>query len=575
MHAGYKYLFSMINIRSFFTFLEHKLVRVYPIWCIFLLFLLPIAFGLIWAILPAFGYFPSLGFTSFTLDPWHSLFARPGLSKAISLTLFTGITASVLSCSLAIFITATFYTSGIYKALQNTLAPILAIPHLSIAAGIAFLLAPSGFIFRIVASIFGWDTPPNLIIMPDSYGLVLILTLCLKEIPFFLFIINGTLTQLNVANSMVVARSMGYHPYTAWFKVIFPQVYVRIKLPIVIVLIFSLSVVDIAVFVAPNAPPPFVIMLLDLFHDPNLEMRLVAASGGLLLVAIISAVIASWWILEKIISFLWNYYMISGGWRGYGMHITKVFSYLILFSVSIMAFASLLMMIIWSFSLSWRFPSILPTRLGLDNWVNCELCSALTNSFLIALIVTLFSLFIVISLLELDKNRRFNPFWFYIPLLVPQIIFLFGFDLLLIYLGMKNFGGVAWAHWMYVMPYVFLILYLPYTRFDKRYEQVSYALGNSKLKTLLKVKLPMLFRPIIYAFAVGFAVSISEYLPTLIPGGGRVSSLSTEMVALASGGDRRIISVTSVFQSILPCLVFIIALALPNIQSRNRRGLSI
>ncbi len=565
----------MISFRSFSPFLEHKLVRAYPTWCLAILFLLPIAFGLTWAILPAFGYFPPLGFTSFSLDPWHDLFARPGLSKAISLTLFTGVTASLLSCSLAIFITATFYTSGIYKALQNTLAPILAIPHLSIAAGIAFLLAPSGFIFRIIASIVGWDTPPNLIIMPDSYGLVLILTLCLKEIPFFLFIINGALTQLNVANSMVVARSMGYHPYTAWFRVIFPQVYARIKLPIAIVLIFSLSVVDIAVFVAPNAPPPFVIMLLDLFNDPNLERRLVAAAGGLLLIAIIFAVIASWWLVEKIISSLWNYYIISGGGRGYGMHITKAFSYLILFSVSVMAFASLLMMIIWSFSLTWRFPSILPTKLGVDNWADCGLCSSLTNSFFIATLVTLFSLFIVISLLEFNKHKKIQTFWFYIPLLVPQIIFLFGFDLLLIHLEMKNFWGVAWAHWLYVMPYILLILYLPYIRFDSRYEQISYALGNSKLKTLLRVKLPMLFRPIIYAFAVGFAVSISEYLPTLIPGGGRISSLTTEMVALASSGDRRIISVTSVFQALLPCVVFIIALALPNIQARNRKGLAV
>ncbi len=562
-------------MRHFAAFLWGKLATGYPIGITVLLFFIPIIFALVWAILPAFGYFPALGFNSITLDPWYDLFSRPGLWQAVNLSLFTGTAATILSCSLAIFITATFYTSGIYQSLQNTLAPILAIPHLSIAAGIAFLLAPSGFIFRILAALMGWDTPPNLVLMPDNYGLMLILTLCLKEIPFFLFVINGALIQLNVANSIVAARSMGYHPYTAWFKVIFPQVYARIKLPVVIVLIFSMSVVDIAAFVAPNAPPPFAVMLLDWFYDPNLEMRLVAAAGGLLLIGMTFSVLLVWLLLEKVLSFLWNHYIITGGWRGYGMHITKTFSYLVLIGVSLLAFASLLMMVIWSFSITWRFPSILPTAVGFYNWTNCELCSSLTNSLLIATLVTIFSLFIVISLLELDKKRKLKVFWFYIPLLVPQIIFLFGFDLILIQLGMKNLGGVAWAHWLYVMPYVFLILYLPYTNFDSRYEQIAYGLGISKLTTLIRIKLPMLFRTIIYAFAVGFAVSISEYLPTLIPGGGRVSSLSTEMVALASGGDRRVISVTSVFQSILPFIVFIIALALPNIQARNRKGLAV
>ena len=178
-------------------------------------------------------------------------------------------------------------------------------------------------------------------------------------------------------------------------------------------------------------------------------------------------------------------------------------------------------------------------------------------------------------MLEINRSGFFPAGWFYIPLLVPQIIFLFGFDLMLIYMDLKGFWGVVWAHWMYVLPYVFLILYIPYLQFDKRYEQTAYGLRASRFKMLMRVKLPLLFRPIIYSFAVGFAVSINEYLPTLIAGGGRIDTLTTEMVTLSSGGDRRIIGVTSVSQAALPCLIFIIALLLPSLQARNRRGLAL
>jgi putative thiamine transport system permease protein len=41
------------------------------------------------------------------------------------------------------------------------------------------------------------------------------------------------------------------------------------------------------------------------------------------------------------------------------------------------------------------------------------------------------------------------------------------------------------------------------------------------------------------ALAVGFAVSVAQYLPTLFVGAGRFNTVTTEAVTLASGGQRR------------------------------------
>ena len=41
---------------------------------------------------------------------------------------------------------------------------------------------------------------------------------------------------------------------------------------------------------------------------------------------------------------------------------------------------------------------------------------------------------------------------------------------------------------------------------------------------------------ILTAAAVGFAVSVGQYLPTLLIGAGRLPTITTEAVALASGG---------------------------------------
>jgi putative thiamine transport system permease protein len=83
----------------------------------------------------------------------------------------------------------------------------------------------------------------------------------------------------------------------------------------------------------------------------------------------------------------------------------------------------------------------------------------------------------------------------------------------------------------------------------------------------------MLLAPLLTALAVGVAVSVGQYLPTLMLGGGRVETLTTEAVALSSGGDRRLIGATALLQMALPAMGFALALALPRLIFRNRRAM--
>ena len=80
-------------------------------------------------------------------------------------------------------------------------------------------------------------------------------------------------------------------------------------------------------------------------------------------------------------------------------------------------------------------------------------------------------------------------------------------------------------------------------------------------------------RPIAIALAVGFAVSVGEYLPTVFAGGGRLTTLTTEAVTRAAGGDRRLIGVFAVLQAALPLIGFVLATAIPAWIYRRRRGL--
>ncbi len=66
---------------------------------------------------------------------------------------------------------------------------------------------------------------------------------------------------------------------------------------------------------------------------------------------------------------------------------------------------------------------------------------------------------------------------------------------------------------------------------------------------------------------------MAQYLPTLLIGGGRVETLTTETVALASGANRRVIGVTALAQVLAPMATSGLALALP--ANRHRSGLAV
>ena len=75
------------------------------------------------------------------------------------------------------------------------------------------------------------------------------------------------------------------------------------------------------------------------------------------------------------------------------------------------------------------------------------------------------------------------------------------------------------------------------------------------------------------AAAVGFAVSVGQYLPTLLVGAGRIQTLTTEAVALASGGDRRVIGAYGLAQTAAAFVPFFFALAIPRVVWRHRTAL--
>jgi putative thiamine transport system permease protein len=84
----------------------------------------------------------------------------------------------------------------------------------------------------------------------------------------------------------------------------------------------------------------------------------------------------------------------------------------------------------------------------------------------------------------------------------------------------------------------------------------------------------MLRRPILIASAIGFSVSCGMYLPSLYAGGGRIPTLITEAVTLSSSGDRRLIGIFAMLQTLLPLTAYAVAVIAPDPSPRKGRWIS-
>ncbi|MGB5444218.1 MAG: thiamine ABC transporter permease [Psychromonas sp.] len=530
---------------------------------VFIVFV-PLLPGLAGVVFTAFAYIPALELRSFSLTGFADLLLWPGLHKSILLTLFIGLGSTLLSAVLAFSILQSCWGKRYWHKLENLLAPILALPHVAFAVGFAFLFTPSGFVARILNTIFNDLGITYWSLINDPYGLGLILGLTIKEIPFVLFMSIALLKQLNINSTLIMANSLGYSNAQAWQKIILPQWLPKIRFTLFAVMAYSLSVVDVALVIGPTSPSTFPVLIWQWLNDADLSTLPKASAGAFLLLFMCIGSLylirfVEWLVIHKYRS-----------WQSSGRRSVPLPGKSAIVLTYIISLTTLPVLLLWSFAQRWSFPDILPSAWSLRFWQQegIFLWGIIGNSIFIALISATFALLFAIIIHEHNQrsmtNKSLPPvprLLIAIPMLAPQLSILFGIQIATLFAARQHYYlWVIWAHIFFAFPYVYLVLDGPWRSYEKRLDMVALSLGMSPFKVWWKIKRPILLPAICIAWAVGISVSLAQYLPTLMLGGGRIATLTTEAVTLASGQDRRISAIYALLQSLVPFVFYILAI---------------
>jgi putative thiamine transport system permease protein len=507
-----------------------------------------------------------------------SLMREPSAQRAMALTLGTALCSTLLSIGMLALLLAAFPAGRGLAIVERLSRPILSLPHAAFAFGLFLFLTPGGWALRLVHAVTGlFDEPPDIASVNDRFGIMLTIALALKETPFLILVAFPALARLDRTGMLRAGRALGASGGWTFLVALWPRLYREIRLPVMAVLIFGIGVVDMAQILGPTTPPTFAVLVTRELSAGGIDGRAAGEAGAILLILLALAALAIWLAIERLGGMALRL-MASSGWRG--LTIGRFLQPSAAFLAALMGIAAALAvgtLAVSAFSGAWPYPSPFPTRLTLDGWRDArQLSEVLPDTLLIAGLSSALGFMLVLLVLE---SRMGGPAprlsggsastILFAPLLVPQVSLAAGLSAAAGWFGL-GYGLLATilAHLAYTAPYIWLSLSASHGALDPRFSQIGSALGRAPLAVALTVRLPMLLTSLFVAFGIGLSVSFSLYLPTLIAGGGRIATVTTEAVALASGGERRPIAVYGLAQAALPAIGFLLAALAPRLMRR-------
>ena len=219
-------------------------------------------------------------------------------------------------------------------------------------------------------------------------------------------------------------------------------------------------------------------------------------------------------------------------------------------------------LIFTSISFDFRWPDIFPKHFTMRAikyvfYDNPNTYEAILTTLTIGISVIIIDLILAIpASLALEryefKGKSIIKIILFAPIIIPPFTAIMGMYIVFIKLGLtESIFGVVLAHILPTLPYMVKAMMVSFNTLDVALEQQAALLGASPIKRFYYIVLPHLLPSILAGASLTFLVSASQYLVTLLVGGGKVVTLSIIMIPFINGGDKAIGSVYSLVFSFI------------------------
>ncbi len=240
--------------------------------------------GLVVGLGQSLGYMPVAGLHSVTLQHYLDLLVEDAFWQSLWVTFSIAFTSTLLSTLVAVpcafLLRDTFRGSRLVNFLFQVPIPI---PHLVVAFGVVTLVAQSGVLARLLASLGLLSEPgqfPALVF--DRAGVAIQLVYLWKEIPFIGLVVLAVLQTVG-PDYEALAQTLGATRWQRFRYVLLPLILPAILSASMIVFAFVFASYEIPLLLGVRFPAPLPVWSIQLYRDPDLNLRPGAMAIGVLL----------------------------------------------------------------------------------------------------------------------------------------------------------------------------------------------------------------------------------------------------------------------------------------------------
>lgn len=228
-------------------------------------------------------------------------------------------------------------------------------------------------------------------------------------------------------------------------------------------------------------------------------------------------------------------------------------------------------LVLWSFADAWSYPSPLPTAWGLqgiDDALGFGLLPAAGRSLLLGLVVAAIATPLgalaarALTFGAVPFPRTVSAV-ILAPIALPPFAAVLGVNVLLLRAYVPSAVGVVLVLVVMALPYTTFVMRAAYGAYDLSYEEEARLLGARPAQVLWRVQLPMIAPALARAAFLAFLVAWSDYIVTVIVGGGELVTLPLVVAGAAAGlGNDAAVAVMSLGAVIPPVLLLLSVLSL-------------
>jgi putative thiamine transport system permease protein len=385
--------------------------------------------------------------------------------------------------------------------------------------------------------------------------------LVLKETPFLVWAFSSVLQQHELRErfqrEVIVAQSLGHGARASFLRIVLPQLLQRSFWPIIAVFSYGMTVVDMALVIGPLQPPTLAQLVWTDLNDGYALTNQRGAAGTLLLSLLVVMCFAAALIITRTLKPFYRAWLTRPARTEMHHTISARPLWLLLTGLY---FILIIALVLQSVSTYWPFPDLHTAKPSLTAWARfLSAPTPIITTVLLAASTSAVALAANLLWFETQRAARDRVIMFaaLIMLCVPALLVALGQYRLLLQIQLTGHAaGLFLVHLAPVTAYVFIMLKGPYRNYDNRWQQAAHGLGQSRGAFLCHVKWPMLKAPILSALAIGFAVSVAQYIPAQLAAAGRYTTLPMEAVTLSSGGNRALIATSALLLMLLPLITF-------------------